>query len=137
MMKGERLYKVEKLRSNTVIEHLFTSGSDVGRALTFPLRVVWSVTPARPDSTCCPRFLVMIPKRRIRHAVDRVKMRRRVREAYRLNRRLLPADVPLEIVFVYVDNKLSDYQAVERAMTRLLSKIARSLASTATPPAGS
>ena len=56
-------------------------------------------------------------------------MRRRVREAYRLNRHLLPADLPVDIAFVYVAPELKDYAAVERAVTRLLTKISQTLAS--------
>lgn len=126
-MKGRRLYKIEKLCSKTVIDRLFQPGADAERALVFPLRVVWSESAARVDGTTCARFLIMVPKRRLRHAVDRVKMRRRIREAYRLNRNLLPAGHALEMAFVYVDNHPARYDDVERAMKRLLEKVARSV----------
>lgn len=126
-MKGQRLYKIEKLRSHTAIGQLFAPGEAVDKSLAFPLRAVWRESSCRPDSTTCPRFLIMVPKRRLRHAVDRVLMRRRIREAYRLNRDLLPADRPVEIAFIYVDNDTGAYAAVERSMRRLLGRIAQSL----------
>ncbi len=128
-MKGRRLYKIEKLCSKTVIDSLFQPGAAVAssRALVFPLRVVWSESATRPDGVTCARFLIMVPKRRLRHAVDRVRMRRLVREAYRLNRGLLPPGRPLEMAFVYVDNAPASYATVDRAMKRLLAKVAASV----------
>ena len=126
-MKGLRLYKVEKLRSNTVIERLFMPGGESLRAISFPLRAVWIKSESRPDGTSTPRFLIMIPKKRIRHAIDRVTLRRRVREAYRLNKHIIPTDVPAEIAFIYVDNKLHKYADIEASMIKLLNKINKTL----------
>ena len=85
-MKGLRLYKIEKLRGKTAIDALFSRSADrrPSGSVCYPLRAVWQVNSRR--SARCPQFLVMVPKRRLRHAVDRVQMRRRIRESYRLNR---------------------------------------------------
>lgn len=53
-------------------------------------------------------------------------MRRRIREAYRLNRQnYFPdsLDAPLDILFVYVGNHQEPYKKVESSMKRLLHKI--------------
>lgn len=85
-MKGLRLYKKEKLCSTVAIEQLFMRGGEgVQGALAYPLRAVWRKNPRR-SSDAPVAFVVSIPKKRLRHAVDRVQMRRRVREAYRLAR---------------------------------------------------
>jgi len=129
-----RLYKIEKLCSATAIDALFATGRpagddaehcDVSKALKFPLRAVWRVNPRRSRPSC-PQFLIMVPKRRLRHAVDRVTMRRRVREAYRLNKHVLPAGIPLDIAFVYVASDLHPYADVDRSMRSLLSRIVSS-----------
>ncbi len=122
-----RLYKKEKLRGEITVARLFDRSVEGNcSALVFPLRVAFSLNDRR--AVKCPQFLVSIPKKRLRHAVDRVKMRRRVREAYRLNRHLLPPDLPVDIAFIYVASELKDYAAVERAVTRLLTKISQTLA---------
>lgn len=54
-------------------------------------------------------------------------MRRRIREAYRLNRHLIPSDLRVDIVFVYVAAELLDYRAAERAVEKLLQKITLTL----------
>lgn len=120
-MTGLRLYKREKLCSLTAIDLLWARDADNSSALAYPLRAVWRLNEDR--SLQCPQFMIVVPKKRLRHAVDRVKMRRRVREAYRLNRNLFPADVKVDISFVYVADKLTDYAAVNRAMVKLLGKI--------------
>ncbi|MDE6383515.1 MAG: ribonuclease P protein component [Paramuribaculum sp.] len=72
----------------------------------------------------------MVPKRRLRHAVDRVTMRRRMREAYRLNRHLLPPEAAcLDIVFIYVAPQLTSYRNTHGSLVKLLGRVAESLVS--------
>ena len=121
-MTSLRLYKKEKLCSVVAVEQLFSHGGADFSALAYPLRVVARRNPRR-SSDAPVAFLITIPKKRLRHAVDRVKMRRRTREAYRLNHHdyALEEGIRLDVGFVYVANKLESYSVVERAMKRLLS----------------
>lgn len=123
-----RLYKKEKLCSEIAINKLF-SRTEPGTesSVAFPLLARWRHNPTR--AITCPRFLVSVPKKRIRHAVDRVTMRRRIREAYRLSRHLIPADVPIDIAFTYVSDTLQPYSVVARSMEKLLGRISRSITS--------
>ena len=77
------------------------------------------------------RFLISIPKKRIRHAVRRVLLRRRTREAYRLNRNLLEPvasqGTTVLIGFNWVANDERDYATIERSMRELLTKIATAI----------
>lgn len=122
-MLGLRLYKIEKLRSEIAIGQLFDRSNPAASAImAYPLRAVWRVNTSR-KSASCPQFLIAIPKKKIRHAVDRVQMRRRIREAYRLNRHLIPRDLPLDIAFVYVATEVLPYASVEKAVTKILTRI--------------
>ena len=126
-MIGQRLYKKEKLCSLIAIERLFTQNkakakkAEVGNAMAYPWRAVWSETSTQ-DATCS-KFLISVPKKRLRGAVDRVTMRRRMREAYRLNRDLLPTDKHIDIIFIYVADKLTDYDRCCRSLKKIMSKI--------------
>ena len=51
--------------------------------LAYPLRAVWADSPAGYAQQERVEFLISVPKRKLRHAVDRVKMRRRIREVMR------------------------------------------------------
>lgn len=128
-MKGLRLYKKEKLCSATAIGELFTRRDCVSSALAFPLRAMWRVNPRR-HSDAPVAFLISVPKKRLRHAVDRVTMRRRIREAYRLCRPSfpLPEGIRVDLAFIYVTDTLRDYTAVDRAVRRIMSRVQTSLA---------
>lgn len=124
-MKGNRLYKKEKLCSPVAIEMLFSRGSGVMSAISYPLRAVWRHNPAR-RSDAPVTFLISVPKKRLRHAVDRVAMRRRVREAYRLTRSDFPLapDARFDLAFIYVADKLVDYASVARAVAKIMERVA-------------
>lgn len=90
--------------------------------MAYPLRAVWRVSERNGASV---QFLISIPKKRLRHAVDRVTMRRRVREAYRLNRNelTLPEGVNIDMAFIYVADYLQPYSRIESAVIKALNKI--------------
>lgn len=125
-MNDFRLPKPARLCSRTAIDRLFAQ-RDVRGALAYPIRAVWGDNRCRHRGDAV-QFLASVPKKRLRHAVDRVTMRRRIREAYRLNRqKYFPEslDAPLDILFVYVSNVPEPYSKVESAMKRLLHRIFR------------
>ncbi|MEY8605462.1 ribonuclease P protein component [Muribaculum intestinale] len=121
-----RLYKREKLCSDTAIDLLFSRQGGGQAALFFPLRVVWRHNQARSGGA---QFMISVPKKRLRHAVDRVAMRRLIREAYRLNRRHLgeAIDMPVDIAFAYVADRHTDFRRVSHAMIKSLRRIAKSV----------
>lgn len=132
-MTSFRLYKKEKLCSQIAIDALFSRRVNClgqsGSALTYPLRVVWRRNDQRPRGGEF-QFLISVPKKKLRHAVDRVTMRRRIREAYRLNRALLPEVVEgrkVDMAFVYVADGLVPYHMVERSVCKLLKRMSEQL----------
>ena len=120
-----KLNKTEKLTSRTAIERLFGEGKSL---MAFPLRAAYRL---REPGDTPVQFLISIPKKRIRRAVNRVLLRRRTREAYRLNRRelltptLLQQGIGVDIAFVYLDNTPAPYSVINEKMTSLLQRIAR------------
>ena len=86
--------------------------------------MVWNANQNRTKPSGI-QFLISIPKKKIRHAVKRVAMRRRVREAYRLNRHLvtLPQSIPaLDIAFIYVSDQTSNSARIHASMVKLLQR---------------
>ena len=121
MIRGNRMYKYEKLRSTTAIDALFRGGAT---AYAYPIRATFRAVTAGNYQPVA-RFMITVPKRKLRHAVDRVAMRRRIREAYRLCR----PDFPLcegsriDLAFVYVANDLQPYHAIDRAVRRIMAAV--------------
>lgn len=119
-----KLNKSEKLRSRTAVELLFGEGKSL---MAFPLRAVYRL---RPRGEAPVQFLITIPKKRIRKAVMRVTLRRRTREAYRLNRHELLAPlqqlgIGVDIAFVYLDSNPAPYSVISEKVVALLSRIAQ------------
>ncbi len=120
-----KLNKSEKLRSRIAIDHLFDDGVSL---MAFPLRAAFRLRPRGENPV---QFLISIPKKRIRKAVNRVTLRRRTREAYRLNRnelllaQLEQLDLGVDIAFVYLDSKPAPYSVINEKVTTLLTRIAQ------------
>lgn len=124
-MTGYKLYKKEKLCSLTAIQQLFSPGQSEENSsiMAYPWRCVWRVNHKRTGGVNCPRFLISVPKKRRRHAVQRVLMRRRMREAYRLHRNLLPQHEPIEMVLIYVADKETSYADCRRSILKIFQRI--------------
>lgn len=123
-MKTFGLYKKQKLCSTRDIDTLFgREGAEFSR-LVYPLRVIARNNAGR-SSDAAVAFLISVPKKRLRHAVDRVLMRRRIREAFRLNHSSFDfgADNRLDVAFIYVADKLTSYSKVESAVKRILNSL--------------
>ena len=82
-----------------------------------------------PERTGRLQMLITVPKKKRRHAVDRVLMRRRIREAYRKNRLPLldyieshPEIGAVHLALIYLDDKNADYATVESKIRNLLKK---------------
>ena len=122
-----KLNKDEKLCSRTAVNRLFDEGKSL---MAFPLRAAFRV---RPQGDHPVQFLISIPKKRIRRAVMRVTLRRRVRECYRLSRHqlLTPAlnrsEWGVDIAFVYLDNTPAPSQVIQEKMAHLLERIAQAV----------
>lgn len=71
------LRKAEKLCSRTAVDKLFASGTS---AVAYPLRMVYQISDRSYGAPA--QFMITIPKKKIRKAVGRVLLRRRIREAY-------------------------------------------------------
>lgn len=75
--------------------------------------------------------MVSVPKRCFKRAVKRNLLKRRIREAYRLNKQLLPVSMPdggTDILFIYSTKEVLDFSAVQEAVTSSLTAVAARLA---------
>jgi len=118
-----RLRKPERLSRKKIIEKLFAGGS---RSFSiFPLRVVW--LPVE-ELDVQASLLVSVSKRRFKRAVKRNRVKRQIREAYRLNKQplleaLAEKDLRLALAFIYLSDELTDSAVIAEKMKIALARI--------------
>jgi ribonuclease P protein component len=111
------LGKEERLKSRKLIERLYTEGKVVKK---FPLRMVYLQT--EHTSNYPAQVGVSVPKRLFKKAVDRNRIKRLLRESYRLNKEIVYSEVDKPYVFMisYLAKEEWKYVDVERKMKKLL-----------------
>lgn len=135
MQSRHTFRKAERLCSKKHIEALFAGDN---RSLTaYPLRAVYTETKVEKiENSNLPNcklvsFLISVSKRHFKHAVDRNRAKRLIREAYRLNKGLLldhlPEDTQLDLAFIWMSDELCDYAIIETKMKTILQRIAEKI----------
>ena len=123
--------KEERVTGDRRIETLFARGRSF---MAYPFKVVFLENECSFPVSFPISVLITVPKKRIRSAVKRNRMKRLIREAYRLNRHffdrsLLRENVRLDIAFVYVKDDNADYPMVEKGVRKALLALGRQLES--------
>ncbi|WP_203256587.1 ribonuclease P protein component [Hyunsoonleella ulvae] len=111
--------KQEKLKSKKLIEQLFAEGQSVS---AFPLRLVYLGTTF--DDAVIAKTGVSVSKRHFKKAVDRNRIKRLLREAYRLNKASFFNNLSTQYAFMilYIGKEKPTYTQVENSMKRLFDK---------------
>lgn len=139
-MAGNTFTKAERLCSQAAIDWLF-DGKGTSFSV-FPLRIVYKAVadgnaPAdgneSPDTpTPLPQLLISVPKKKLHHAVERNRIKRLLREAYRKQKGdliALAAQQHLAVVmaFIYVSDTVVTAAEAEASVSTALSRIVKSL----------
>lgn len=124
--RGNTLGMKERIKSKKQLDALFTGGGSHSM-VAFPLRLVYMTTTDTPSPT--PMLMVSVSKRHFRHAVDRNRAKRQMREAYRLNKHILvPAmemlmGKKLSMAFIWLADTPQPTEKVQRSMVNLLQRL--------------
>lgn len=111
------LGKQERLKSRKLIERLYKEGNSVK---AFPLRMMYLQTEHRSDFPAQAGFSV--PKRNFKKAVSRNRIKRLLRETYRLQKVIVydNLDKPYIFMISYIGNDEKSYQDIHSKMNKLL-----------------
>jgi ribonuclease P protein component len=111
--------KIEKLKSKTTIDLLFSEGKSVSK---YPLRLVF--TPIDLQNEEKIKMGVSVSKKYFKHAVDRNYFKRVLRETYRLNKHLLIDNMerPYAIMFFYQTKDRLKYEEIHEKTIQIFQK---------------
>ena len=124
-MIGATLKKSERICSFGLIQDIFC-GNSTSSYSAYPIRLLTLPTEEKNS------ILISVPKRHFKHAVDRNRIKRQIREAYRKNKDILkPLDETSEkkgaaMAFIWISDRMLPSREVEQKVVTLLRKVAGS-----------
>jgi ribonuclease P protein component len=126
MAKAIKMYtftKEERLCNKRLLDQLFHSGSSF---LLYPFRLVWLQQETQEFPV---QVVINVPKRNFKHATDRNLLKRRIREAYRLNKDeflysfLKSKESYIILSINYIGKEIADYTQITKKLIASLEKL--------------
>lgn len=119
---NESFGKQEKLKSKVLIDKLFSEGKSLKK---YPLRLIYIPLPGK-----CEKYHkvgVAVPKRNHKKAVDRIKLKRLMREAFRKNKYLVVNSLGSKYGFmlIYTGRETASYSRIFSATEELLKTLVK------------
>ena len=112
------LRKNQRLNSEKDISNLFLSGKTL---YVYPLKLVFLL---KEENTKEVKVLFSVPKKYFKKAIWRNTIRRRIKEAYRINSYFRsPVNTELQMAFIYISKEIIDYKEIEVAVKELLTQL--------------
>jgi ribonuclease P protein component len=116
--------KKEKLKSEKLIAQLFAEGQSV---VAYPLRLVY--LPTTFDDNVKVKTGVSVSKRNFKKAVDRNRIKRLMREAYRLQKDAYFNNFSASYAFMilYIGKEETEFETISQKMTQILNKFLKNI----------
>jgi len=129
------LGKNERLKSRKQIEQLFSEGKNFPSS---PFRVHYILKPLANESSSNLQFGAGVSGKNFKRAVDRNRIKRLTREAYRLQKKQLhemlkQKKLQLNIFFIYTSKELPLFYVVKEKVNVILNKLIKILNETNSP----
>ena len=119
--------KKQKLCGEKVIERLFANGKSISEK---PFRAIWNFE--KNNDQVFVKSLIVVSKKRLKLAVERNVVKRRIKEAYRLQKKKLECflestNQQLNLAIIYQQEEILDYKTLEEKINLLLSRLIKEL----------
>ena len=120
-------HKKQKLCSETVIKEMFSNGKSF---VVEPIRLVWKVEENTDKEAI--KSIIVVPKKKLNLASTRSIVRRRMKEAYRLNKIELEAslnskNIQLNIAVIYQQEEILPYKVIEEKIKLILGRLSEEI----------
>ena len=111
--------KEEKLKSKKLIDLLFAEGKSVK---SFPLKLIYTSYDQTDEASL--RTAVSVPKKLVKTAVQRNRIKRLMREVFRKNKYLVTNHLSSShaFMFIYISREEVSYKKIEASMIKVLEK---------------
>ena len=111
--------KKEKLKSRKIIDNLFVKGKSVSK---YPIKLIYLKTEVSENAII--QAGMAVPKRNFKSAVKRNRIKRLLREAYRLNKPQVfnNSEEAFAFLFLYLGKEMPNFVDINRDMQAVLSK---------------
>ena len=120
-----RFRKSERLCSRKSIGRLFESGNTI---VHYPFRLLWLESDT--GSPYPVRMAVSVPARKIKKAVNRNRIKRLIRESYRMNKGILYENLEMQnrkadMMLIYISGSLHDFEFIDQKIRQLIQKFVK------------
>lgn len=111
----------ERLKSRKAIEELFAKRNSIKK---FPLILVYQCFNQNENNTPA-KIGVSVTKKKFKKAVDRNRIKRLIKESYRLSKHIISENCQkknllLHIFFIYTDSTIQSFDAIKTATENVL-----------------
>lgn len=124
-MPDYSLKKSERLCNKKAFEQLFDNGIT---QFVYPIKAIYECSPSLEATIILVAF--GSSRKSFKNAVDRNKIKRLIKEAYRKNKHILIPLIEnslLNIMFLYTAKEIVTYHKIERALIKILNEISSNL----------
>lgn len=115
--------KKERLSGTKLIDRLFSKGKSF---VVYPFRIIYVSIPDTGENEARASVLISVSKKKFKTAVKRNRIKRLMRESYRLNKHPLhlvlnDKNKHIAVAFIYLDTEIKGYDFFEKKMKEALS----------------
>jgi ribonuclease P protein component len=113
--------KAERLCSKVIMDKVF----ETGKVIVVPsFKLIWLKADKKEEQPV--QIVITVPKRNFKRAVDRNKLKRRIREVYRKNKGVLYSSISSEsyyMMLIYTGRNIIEYKEIEEKILKLLQRL--------------
>lgn len=124
MVDGFTFSHSERLKFRKQIETLFQQGEAFS---VYPFRVVYTFSGQRAAQDAPARAGFSVPKKKMRHAHERNRIKRLLREAWRHRKHevytTIPANIQLHFFFIFTGREMPDWPTTQKAMSKIITNL--------------